>query len=165
MPQTKEGAQKATAAHYGLSVEEYRIKLADGLKHCVDCKQWIDRSLFSIDRSRHDGLVSRCKGCARNRGRQVYAPVALRQRSGPPRQDSTEADPIVAWRLINHQVESGERHHPNSLPCTDCNHRYQPGSRRHEYHHHLGYSPAKHNSVIVLCTTCHRRAHHASTND
>jgi hypothetical protein len=47
------------------------------------------------------------------------------------------------------------------LPCTDCGHEWQPGERRHEYDHHLGYAPEHHEHVQVVCTVCHHERERA----
>ena len=154
MPQTKLGAQKVNASALGLTLTEYQAKVAAGLKRCTQCKKWLPTTDFHRDRSRGDGLKSRCHDCANRR----RPPVALRQRR--IRNVPVGGDAEQARRLVNHQVENGERRHPNALPCSDCGHLHQPGERRHEYHHYLGYAPDHHNSVIPLCTTCHARVHH-----
>jgi len=69
-------------------------------------------------------------------------------------------DARQARRLINHQVENGERSHPNRLPCKHCGQRWREGLPRHEYHHHLGYGSVNHGAVISLCIPCHKRSHH-----
>ena len=37
-------------------------------KHCPDCNRTLDSSMFSRNRSRHDGLQSVCKSCLKDRG-------------------------------------------------------------------------------------------------
>lgn len=64
------GAEKATATRLGLTLDEYRAKKASGQKWCVPCKGWRPVTMFGIDRSRGDGLRTRC----RIHGRRTDAP-------------------------------------------------------------------------------------------
>lgn len=77
------------------------------------------------------------------------------RRSGPPPAPAREGDKRQARRRVNHEVETGRRPHPNTLPCADCGHVWIDGERRHEYDHHLGYDAAHHGDVQAVCTTCH----------
>ncbi len=52
------------ALKLGISVEEYERHVAAGEKWCRACREWQDRSLFYVRRSRPDGLDSLCR--ARN---------------------------------------------------------------------------------------------------
>lgn len=51
------------AGRVGLSIDEYRRLLTEGLKHCWRCKVWRIRSQFGVDRSRSDKLMAICNGC------------------------------------------------------------------------------------------------------
>lgn len=64
--------QTITAAkRIGLPVEDYVANLKAGLKWCTSCKQWHQRSIFTVDKSRGDGLTASC------RGRATRAPKTL----------------------------------------------------------------------------------------
>lgn len=63
MAQTKAGALKVAAQRVGLSALEYSQKCADGLKRCTECKSWQKTAKFGLDKSRFDGLTSRCSVC------------------------------------------------------------------------------------------------------
>ena len=52
MAQTPEGAQKVAAKRIGLTVEQYRARLAAGEKWCRVCREWHPVAAFGIDRSR-----------------------------------------------------------------------------------------------------------------
>lgn len=67
MTQTREGAIKLAARHYGLSVEEYtdRVKLCS---YCNKCKSWKPVEMFSVDKSRTNGLHKNCTECRRING-------------------------------------------------------------------------------------------------
>ena len=79
----------------------------------------------------------------------------LTNRPGPTPKPARNGDKKQARQRINVEVRTGRRQHPNTLPCTDCGHVHTPGERRHEYDHHLGYSPEHHLTVEAVCTTCH----------
>jgi len=63
MAQTKDGAIKCAAKKAGISVAEYLERIEAGLKKCTICKQWKSISSFAKDRSRFDGLKSKCHDC------------------------------------------------------------------------------------------------------
>jgi hypothetical protein len=62
MAQTRSGAIKIAAKRVGVPVDEYLAHMAIGEKWCYSCKRWHSRSIFTIDRSRHDGLAATCRG-------------------------------------------------------------------------------------------------------
>lgn len=78
--QTRVGAIKVAAAHYGITPEEYLAHLAAEEKHCRVCKSWLLRSEFNKDLSRDDGLVPICARCSRVKTRKprTRRPVAER---------------------------------------------------------------------------------------
>jgi hypothetical protein len=41
------------------------------------------------------------------------------------------------------------------LTCIDCGHIWNPGERRHEYDHYLGYDAEHHEHVEPVCSRCH----------
>lgn len=71
MAQTKAGAIKIAAKKVGVALEEYQAKIAAGLKHCRECRLWLTVASFVTDRSRYDGLASRCKLCSRGGPKQL----------------------------------------------------------------------------------------------
>lgn len=77
-------------------------------------------------------------------------------RPGPAPKPPRDGDKEQARQRINVEVRMGRRPHPNTLPCADCGHVWEPGARRHEYDHHLGYAAAHHYDVEPVCTVCHR---------
>lgn len=54
------GVEKVAARRAGLTVDEYRRRLASGLKWCTSCKEWHPRSAFTKDATRFDGLDAHC---------------------------------------------------------------------------------------------------------
>ena len=64
MAQTKDGARKCAAKKAGITVEEYLQQVRAGLKKCTCCKKWKPTDFFAKDRSRYDGLKSKCRDCA-----------------------------------------------------------------------------------------------------
>jgi hypothetical protein len=79
----------------------------------------------------------------------------LTGRSGPAPRPPRDGDRKQARQRVNVEVRTGYRPHPNNLPCADCGHIWQPGERRHEYDHHLGYDAEHHLDVEPVCTICH----------
>jgi hypothetical protein len=77
------------------------------------------------------------------------------RRSGAPPHAPRDGDKVQARQRINVEVRTGQRPHPNSLPCVDCGHVWSEGERRHEYDHHKGYAAEHHYDVEPVCTTCH----------
>src|SRR3990167_11412135 len=65
MAGTKEGGTKMAAFRAGCSVDEYRRRVADGLKRCTGCKLWHPVADFRVDQSRWDGLAAICTACRR----------------------------------------------------------------------------------------------------
>jgi len=63
MAQTKDGAIKCAAKKAGITAEEYLQQVGAGLKKCTYCKKWKPKDYFSKDRSRYDGLKSKCRDC------------------------------------------------------------------------------------------------------
>lgn len=78
-------------------------------------------------------------------------------RPGPAPMPSRDGDKTQARQRVNVEVRMGRRPHPNALACKDCGHVWEPGDRRHEYDHHLGYMAAHHYDVEPVCTLCHAK--------
>jgi hypothetical protein len=80
----------------------------------------------------------------------------LTGRPGPAPKPPRDGDREQARQRINVEVRTGRRPRPSALPCVDCGHACEPGGRRHEYDHYLGYAPEHHYDVEPVCTVCHR---------
>jgi len=63
MAQTKGGAIKCAAKKAEIPIEEYLQRIEAGLKKCTVCKLWKPNYSFTKDRSRFDGLKSKCRNC------------------------------------------------------------------------------------------------------
>jgi hypothetical protein len=150
------GALKVAAHRTGFSVEQYQANVAAGLKWCMRCKAWHLRTEFGRDRSRTDGLSSKCIKSRSEDARSRYV-----RRPGPKPGRRYVAprvgDAKQARARVNYLVRMGILPRPNALPCTDCGHIWRPYSRRHEYDHYRGYAPEHHEHVQPVCTTCHHR--------
>ncbi len=133
---TPERRMKQGATKLGISFEEYRGHVDSGEKWCTACKAWHPRSDFKRDRTRTDGLQTRCLASFRGKGRSPRDPQKERAR-----------------HAINGDVFHGRRPRASALPCTDCGH--LGDDRRHEYDHHLGYDEAHIREVEPVCTVCH----------
>jgi len=132
------GAQKVAAGRVGVTLDEYRARLAANEKWCYRCRAWHPITAFPLDRSRGDRRKSSC----------LASWHGVRKRAPSPIRDAARS-------AVRHAVLSGRMPHPNSVPCTDCGDIWRDGERRHEHDHHLGYEPAHRLDVEVVCTTCH----------
>jgi rubredoxin len=79
----------------------------------------------------------------------------LTGKPGPATKPGRDGDRLQARARVNQAVQKGDIPAPCDLPCKDCGHVYEPGERRHEYDHHLGYSAKHHLDVESVCTLCH----------
>lgn len=138
----------------GISLESYRAKLAEGLKACNVCHEWKALDCFNIDRSRVDGRVSKCRDCQNQIGRDGYSPKGPRAK-GRVLVEPRDGDKLQARGRVNSLIEAGLLPRPATLPCVECGH--TGPDRRHEYHHHKGYSVQHREDVVVLCVKCHRQ--------
>jgi hypothetical protein len=152
--QTPEGALKVAASRTRLEVNEYIARLGRGLLYCWRCKDWHEAEEFGKDASRASGRASSCR---RSRGAAVRKAYRPKRRPAPGRRfvAPRDGDYRQARGRVNHLVNVGLMPDPNDLPCTDCEHVFEIGGRRHEYDHHLGYGSQHHECVEAVCTTCH----------
>ncbi|MFJ1653455.1 hypothetical protein ACIOC2_19110 [Streptomyces sp. NPDC088337] len=146
--------RSTAAARLGMALAEYDAKLAAGQKWCTGCKAWHQRNAFAQDASRTDGLSARCREFTNRKSRAEYV-ARKRPEPGRRRVEARDGDEKQARRRVNYLVDVGLLPAPNTLPCADCGHVWQPGERRHEYDHHQGYAPEHHEDVEAVCTTCH----------
>lgn len=147
-----QGSVKTAAKRLGIPLEEYIAHLTANEKWCRACQDWHPATDFAIDRSRGDGRVTLCREAANSQRRADYEPSpgpTPGRRFVPAR----DGDKVQARRRVNYLVDIGLLPNPNGLPCNGCGHKGD--DRRHEYHHHEGYTPDSHEKVVALCTTCH----------
>ena len=142
MAQTHSGAMKCAAKRFGISYDEYLVKNAMGLKHCMSCRDWKQKERFDKDKSRGDGLASACIDCRRVKIR--------RQRKLIPPTTKILNQATNAVRTV---IRNGRMVKPTLLPCFDC------GEQAKHYHHHLGYSRSHWLDVRAVCMSCHRKSH------
>lgn len=154
MAQTQVGAWTTAAKLLGISLEEYRGRKANGLKHCTACKEWKEIGSFGLDSSREDGLAASCLDCRKKKHKANYTPRP-RHASGRRYAVARDGDKLQARGRVNHLINIGAIPDPNALPCVLCGHIWKKGERRHEYDHHLGYDAQNHEKVRALCSTCH----------
>lgn len=57
------GAEKSAATKLGLTLDEWRVRRARGLRWCYCCKTWKLIDQFGIDRNRGSGRNSTCNKC------------------------------------------------------------------------------------------------------
>jgi hypothetical protein len=154
MSGTAEGALRAAASRTGHSVTEYLDCLNAGLRWCFRDQAWEPTERFGRDASRSDGLARSCRRSRNAYGRNRYAPKG-RPPIGRRYVDARDGDYRQARRRVNYLVSAGLMPPANAAPCVDCGHEWESGQRRHEYDHYKGYSPAHHEDVESVCTTCH----------
>lgn len=156
MGQTKEGAIKTFCKLQKIDLSTYYSKTNNGLKWCVGCKDWHNIQNFGKDKSRYDGLSSTCLKYRRLTYNNNYIKKTTRKK-GYRIAKVRDGDKKQARHRVNHLVEIGLLPNPNKLPCSDCDHIYKKGGKRHEYDHYLGYSGQHHEVVEVVCSTCHHK--------
>ncbi|MBL8867146.1 MAG: hypothetical protein JNK93_16445 [Planctomycetia bacterium] len=152
------GAFKAAAAKIGVTFDEYVSRIERGEKFCIDCREWRDRGLYCSDSTRWDGLSAKCIECQQARYDEGYEceDATDMARKGPVRSVPSN-DKETARSMVNHEVAVGKRPNPNHLFCVKCGHK--GSDKRHEYHHHMGYSSEHVFDVVPLCSTCHHEEH------
>ncbi len=153
MAGTVVGAMKGAARRLGMDPKAYAGRLLAGERWCNAHKVWEPIAAFGDDRTRPDGIAPTCRAGKNERERRLYIPHPA-QRHGPLPSPARDGDKRQARRRINVEVRTGRRPHPNTLPCTDCQHVWAPGERRHEYDHAKGYGAAFHLFVEPVCTRC-----------
>lgn len=151
------GVIKTAAKKAGVTVEGYISRRTSGEKWCVGCKTWHQVERFGRDTSRHDGLSASCLESRRRSYRRTYRPIPIEQHRprGTQPHCARDGDKRQARHRVNREVRRGLRPPPNSLPCVDCGHAWDPTSKRHEYDHYLGYASVHHGDVQPVCTSCH----------
>jgi hypothetical protein len=150
------GATKRAARRAGIALPDYVALVKSGQKFCWRCRVFHQRSEFTIDASRADGLNSSCSTSRGNIARSAYQPKGRVSMRGRFFARTRDGDKRQARARVNHHVDVGLLRDPNKIPCSDCKHVWSPEERRHEYDHYLGYSAAHQLSVQAVCTTCHR---------
>lgn len=127
-----------------------------GHRRCSSCKTSKPLVDFDLDNSRPMGRAYVCKICRNDSARNRYIRKP-RLGFGPKPYPSVDGNKKQARQKVNLLVRTKRLPHPNTLPCTDCNHTWTDGERRHEYDHYLGYQSEHHLSVQSVCTICHSR--------
>lgn len=157
MAQTRDGALKIAAKRAGIPLADYIAAVTQGFKWCTGCKALHEVGNFGADKSRYDGLSAACLASRKRMYDRTYekVPEELRVQPGRPPKAPVEGDKRQARRRINLLVRTGRLATPNSVPCFDCGHRWEPGGRRHEYDHFRGYASEHHLDVQVVCSRCH----------
>lgn len=153
------GAFKAAAAKLGITLDDYIGRVEAGQKCCLDCRTWKPRGDFGVDTSRWDATAAKCKSCVSVRWRDLheFVPAEDLKKPGPPQSPLRDDEAERARGLINRDVAMDRRPSPNDLFCAKCGHK--GGDRRHEYHHHMGYSAEHIYDVVALCSRCHHGEH------
>jgi hypothetical protein len=67
---SKAGVLKVAAKRVGVSIDEYTQRIAAGEKWCSQCRGWKSIDCFNVDRSRGDGLTTKCHACTRVKERR-----------------------------------------------------------------------------------------------
>lgn len=143
------GVLKAAARRIGVSVGDYLARVQRREKWCIYCRGWHPLVAFPTDANRTDGRASSCRPARREHESQAYARSSSKRVRDP---EKVRAQGLIASRVQRRVIPS-----PNALPCTDCDAIWAPGRARHEYDHHLGYSPEHKGDVEPVCARCHNR--------
>ena len=162
---TIEGAKKIAAKKLGITLNRYLGFEKSGFKYCCGCKKWHAKNRFKKDKSRTDGLSAQCSSWRSLLSRRLYV---KRPRPKPGRRfiAARNGDIKQAGRRVNHLIAVGLLSSPRTLPCNECGHAYRKGGMRHDYHHYKGYSSEHHETVEVLCRSCHsKRGHNGKDKD
>ena len=163
MAQTYEGAIKCSAGKRGISVPEFKEKLRRGQLWCTGCKAWHGYLAFGMDATKSDsfrgGRAATCLYFRQKRNKERYVPRPRISKRGEHFTATRDGDKGQARYRTHQLVRLGVLLPANSVACHGCGHVYSAGVRRHEYHHHNGYSTKHQTDVIALCTICHARAH------
>lgn len=124
------------------------------VKRCNVCRLEKPLNEFNRDCTRTDGLSPKCRECQRSLSRRLYKPIPeyLRKPMGPV-PNRRDGDKLQARASVNRLIRYGKIPSPSEVPCSQCKH--CGDDRKHEYHHHNGYSAEHHLDVIVLCSKCH----------
>ncbi|TJW14336.1 MAG: hypothetical protein E5W82_10175 [Mesorhizobium sp.] len=111
MAQTKIGAAKSVAAKAGVPLEEFLRRVDGGEKWCWSCRVWKERSSYSRDSSRHDGLCSKCQSCRRVKERVCTKgrPSAFKGRT-----HSAEARAMMSAAHRGNKGRVGTKHTPET---------------------------------------------------
>jgi len=156
MAGTKVGSMRRLANQNGMTLEAFLYRIASGEKWCYGCDAWHTSSEFFADRTRYDGVSPICRKKRNEWNRARYVPHP-KTHSGPLPHPPRDGDKSQARQRINVLVRTARLPRPNTLPCTDCGHRWTQGERRHEYDHARGYDGANHYHVEAVCSACHHK--------
>lgn len=131
-------------------------------KQCFKCKKWKKRSAFYRHRKMRDGLLGKCKQCAKKdatkyRNANLEHVQALDRDRGklPHRQENSKIYRkryplrVAANNLLNYAVRIKRITKPSI--CSKC------GIYGRIYGHHEDY--CKPLCVVWLCQSCHRKRH------
>lgn len=140
---SKLGAMKIAAKKAGVSLPEYLENIADGLKWCYSCREWLSKSQFGKDKHRGDKLAAICSTCRGIRGRKSKI-------NSPPSAKIQQQ----ASSAVSYQVKKGNMPKISTCKCAEC------GKKAAHYHHANGYAKEHWLDVVPLCRSCHKKAHY-----
>lgn len=124
-------------------------------KTCFKCGRSLPISQFYIHKQMKDGLLNKCKECARadvkrNRDSKVeYYRAYDRERSDRPRVRSYDPIQKAARDAVARAVRRGDMKPPEN--CAICGKRCRPDAHHDDYKRKL--------DVIWLCPVCHANRH------
>lgn len=117
---SRAGTIKSAARKLGITVEEWERRRQAGEVRCTDCKEWKTAEHYYPDRSRSNGLASKCRSCASDRVTAWrYGTTASELREMSAEQDGRC---VICARerklVVDHDHESGD---VRGLLCSRCN--------------------------------------------
>lgn len=116
--------------------------------HCYVCKKSKLKTEFYIDRSRPNGMSSKCKKCVYNR---VHTPKEIKKRAlyqRNLRKDPKQAKKLLARKMLTEAVRVGLLKRGSCAECKSSN-------RIHG--HHFDYNKPLY--IVWLCPKHHMAAH------
>lgn len=135
------------------------------MKICSKCKQSKSTDEFNKNRSKHDGLNSFCRECARQKAREYYHSGYYNKRVWQEsRKKRVDANNAYLESLSLRCEKCGEDH-----PAVIDFHHADPAEKE------IKISQARHNGwsierlqreidkCMILCANCHRKLHWGST--
>ena len=127
------------------------------LKKCSCCQVFKDRSMFYKDRSRYDGIATKCKPCDNAYWMKGYRKTRRFSKNYKKRAVArnrkwrgANKQKCLAHQAVSRAISKGVLVKPKN--CERC------GASSKLHGHHNDYR--KQLKVIWLCVTCHEKEHH-----
>ncbi len=139
------------------------------MKRCCICKKEKEVSKFSKNRSRKDGLCSKCKHCDNilsriyhrtekgRENRRLYCQTEKQKqahRLSSKQYSQKNKSKRLAQQAVYRAIQAGKLSRPDTLQCLCGNHKAE------QYHHHKGYAREHWLDIVPVCIDCHCELHY-----